>query len=189
MFTICRMDALGLGAAVAAVIRVPAWHARAVAWRRGLGVAAVALFVVGLVATRGYPRTSYADQTFGYTILAAVFAAVVLGVVLDHERGRGSVGALFANPVLRSFGKYSYAIYMFHQPFNLLIGMPLLVSLHPHGIGLKAGGTYMLIVIAASYLAAVISYYGYEKHFLALKRFFQPGQPGRPGVTNRAGAT
>jgi len=185
MFTICRMDALGLGAAVAAVMRVPAWHARAVAWRRGLAVASVALFVVGLVATRGYPRTSYADQTFGYTILAVVFAAVVLGVVLDHERGRGSVGALFANPVLRSFGKYSYAIYMFHQPFNLLIGMPLLVSMHPHGIGLKAGGTYMLIVIAASYLAAVLSYYGYERHFLALKRYFRTG----PDVTNRAGAT
>jgi peptidoglycan/LPS O-acetylase OafA/YrhL len=70
--------------------------------------------------------------------------------------------------------------------------MPLLLSLHshgphgPHGIGLKAGGTYMLALIAASYTAALISYHAYEKHFLALKRYFQPG---RPGVTGRAGAT
>jgi peptidoglycan/LPS O-acetylase OafA/YrhL len=178
MFTICRMDALGLGAAVAAVLRVPEWRARAVAWRRPIAAAAAALFTVGLVATRGYPRTSFADQTYGYTILALTFAALVLLVVLDHERGHGALGAVFRNRMLRSFGTYSYAIYMFHQPFNLLIGMPLMFSLHPHGIGLKAGAAYMLAVTAASYAAAVVSYYGYERHFLALKRFFQPGRPG-----------
>jgi peptidoglycan/LPS O-acetylase OafA/YrhL len=180
MFTICRMDALGLGAAVAAVLRIPEYRERAVRWRGGITVAVSALFVAGLFATHGYPRTTYSDQTFGYTILALSFAALVLVVVLDHQRGRGWVGAGFENAVLRSFGKYSYAIYLFHQPLNLLIGVPLLHSLLPHGMGLKAGGTYMLSVTAASYALAVVSYHGYEKHFLALKRYFRPGRPPDP---------
>jgi peptidoglycan/LPS O-acetylase OafA/YrhL len=183
MFTICRMDALGLGAAVAAVLRIPGARERAVRWRRGILAAAGTLFVAGVLATRGYPRTGYADQTFGYTILALTFAAVVLAVVLDHQRGRGWIGAVFGHPVLRSFGKYSYAIYLFHQPLNLLIGVPRLDARLPHGIGLKAGGLYMLAVAAASYALAVASYHGYEKHFLALKRYFQPGQPAAaPGA-------
>jgi peptidoglycan/LPS O-acetylase OafA/YrhL len=186
MFTICRMDALGLGAAVAAVLRIPAYRERAVQWRRGVALAASALFVAGLFATRGYPRTGYIDQTFGYTILALTFAALVLVVVLDHQRGRGWIATVFDNAVLRSFGKYSYAIYLFHQPLNLLIGVPLVHSLLPHGLGLKAGGTYMFSVTAASYMLAVISYHGYEKHFLALKRYFRPGQPPEPTPAPRS---
>jgi peptidoglycan/LPS O-acetylase OafA/YrhL len=191
MFTICRMDALGLGAAVAALLRIPAYRERAERWRRGVGLEATTLFVLGLIATRGYPRASYWDQTLGYTILAVAFAVLVLLVVLDHARGRGWIGAVFQNAVLRSFGKYSYAIYVFHQPLNQLVGTPLLHSMMPHGTGLKAGAVYMLSVTAASYVLAVISYHGYEKHFLALKRYFQPGprpardDQGAPARTER----
>ena len=177
MFTICRMDALGLGAAVAAVLRIPELAERVAQRQRAIAIGAGVLFVVGGVATRGYPRTSYRDQTFGYTILALTFAAVVLLAVLDHRRGRGCVGAVLDNAVLRSFGKYSYAIYMFHQPLNLMIGVPILSSLLPRGAGLKAGFTYMAAVTAASYVLAVISYHGYEKHFLALKRYFTAQEP------------
>ncbi|HEY0989732.1 MAG TPA: hypothetical protein VGD80_21840, partial [Kofleriaceae bacterium] len=97
--------------------------------------------------------------------------------VLDHRRGRGWIGAGLANAVLRSFGQYSYASYMFHQPLNLMIGAPVLHSLLPRGAGLKAGFTYMATVTAASYVLAVISYHGYEKHFLALKRHFTAQEP------------
>jgi peptidoglycan/LPS O-acetylase OafA/YrhL len=187
MFTICRMDALGLGGAVAAVLRIPAYRARVVQWRDRITAAMIAVFAIGLIATRGYARTSYADQTFGYTILAVTFAALVLLAVLDHERGhergRGWIGAALSNAVLRSFGKYSYAIYLFHQLLNQLIGVPVLHRLVPDDIGIAAGAIYMLAVTAASYALAVVSYHGYEKHFLALKRYFRPGQPADPPAT------
>jgi peptidoglycan/LPS O-acetylase OafA/YrhL len=176
MFTICRMDALGLGGAVAALLRIPGYRDRAMRWRRGIALAAGALFAVGLVTTRGYPRASAIDQTYGYTILAITFAALVLLVVLDHERGRGWIGAAFKTAVLRSFGKYSYAIYVFHQPLNQMVGEPLLQRLLPRGVGLPAGGLYMVSVTAASFAMAVVSYHGYEKHFLALKRYFPAGR-------------
>jgi peptidoglycan/LPS O-acetylase OafA/YrhL len=176
MFTICRMDALGLGAAVAAVIRIPALHARAADRRTGILVGAGALFIIGLLVTRGYPRASFLGQTVGYTILALTFAVLVLAAVLDDERGRGRIGAALQNPVLRSFGTYSYAIYLFHQPLNQMVGEPLLASLQPHGVGIGAGLLYMAAVTAATYVLALASYHGYEKHFLALKRLF----PVRP---------
>jgi len=184
MFTICRMDALALGAAVAALLRIPEYHARAVRWRGGITLAVGALFVFGLVATRGYPRTTVSGQTFGYTILALTFAALVLLAVLDHERGRGWVGAAFQNAVLRSSGKYSYAIYLFHQPLNQMVGAPLLHELLPHGAGLVAGSLYVVSGSAASYVLALASYHGYEKHFLALKRYFLPGRRPEPPASS-----
>jgi hypothetical protein len=36
----------------------------------------------------------------------------------------------------------------------------------------------MAIVTAASYVLALASYHGYEKHFLALKRYFPSVTPG-----------
>jgi peptidoglycan/LPS O-acetylase OafA/YrhL len=182
MFTICRMDALGLGAAVAAAVRIPALHARIVDRRRGILGGAAVLFVAGLLATHGYPRTNLVGQTAGYTLLALTFAALVLAVVLDDERGRGRVGAALQNPVLRSFGKYSYAIYLFHQPLNQMIGEPLLGSIQPGGVGLGAGLIYIAGVTAASYALALASYHGYEKHFLALKRWFPSGPAVTPGA-------
>lgn len=172
MFTICRIDALGLGALVAALLRIPAHRERIVRWRGRITLAASALFVAGMFATHGYLRTTFRGQTFGYTILAVAFAALVLVAVLDHERGYGWVGGAFNHSVLRAFGKYSYAIYLFHQPLNQMVGVPWLHSLFPHGPGLAGGAAYMAAATAATYALALVSYHGYEKRFLALKRHF-----------------
>ena len=187
MFTVCRMDALAVGAAVAALIRMPAAHAWLVDQRGRIAVGAGALFVAGFVTTGGYARTGLPDQVYGYTILAVMFAALVVLVVLDHERGRGRIGAIFSHRILRSFGTYSYGIYLFHQFINQLIGVPLLDRLLPHGTGIKAGIVYMLAVTAASYAIAFVSYHAYEKHFLALKRHFTPGQPAPAAAPPTAG--
>jgi len=112
----------------------------------------------------------------------------VLVAVLDDERGRGRIGATLQNPVLRSFGKYSYAIYLFHQPLNQMIGEPLLHSLRPQGAGLADGLAYIAAVTAATYALALASYHGYEKHFLALKRYFPSVTPPATGAPPHAGA-
>jgi peptidoglycan/LPS O-acetylase OafA/YrhL len=58
-------------------------------------------------------------QTVGYTGLAWSFAGVVAHVVGDAEQGRAK--RLLASPLLRFFGRYSYAIYLFHYPLALLL--------------------------------------------------------------------
>jgi peptidoglycan/LPS O-acetylase OafA/YrhL len=57
-----------------------------------------------------------------------------------------------------------------------MVGQPVLHSLVPQRIGLAAGLAYMVSVTAASYAIALVSYLAYEKHFLALKRYFPPGR-------------
>jgi peptidoglycan/LPS O-acetylase OafA/YrhL len=172
MFTICRIDALGLGALAAALLRIPQYRERIVRRRGRIAVATSVLFVIGLFVTHGYLRTTFRGQTFGYTILAVAFAVLVLVAVLDHDRGHGWVGGAFNNSVLRSFGKYSYAIYLFHQPLNQMVGEPWLHSMFPHGAGLRGGAAYMAAATAASYALALVSYHAFEKRFLALKRRF-----------------
>jgi peptidoglycan/LPS O-acetylase OafA/YrhL len=63
-----------------------------------------------------------------------------------------------------------------------MIGEPVLHSLAPDGVGLAAGLAYLAVVTAATYVLALASYHGYEKHFLALKRWFPSAPPVRPGA-------
>jgi peptidoglycan/LPS O-acetylase OafA/YrhL len=60
-------------------------------------------------------------QTIGYTGLAWFFAAVIARMVGGEPRGVTRLGAILASPVPRFFGRYSYAIYLFHYPLVLLL--------------------------------------------------------------------
>jgi peptidoglycan/LPS O-acetylase OafA/YrhL len=68
-------------------------------------------------------------------------------------------------PVLRSFGKYSYCIYVIHTAVYAHILWPLQKVL---GGGEAAGAAAGAVCIAAIYLAAACSWKLFEKRFLAL---------------------
>ncbi|MDB4969831.1 MAG: hypothetical protein JWN44_5520 [Myxococcales bacterium] len=173
--TVCRVDALAMGAAAAWALRVPRLALAIVARQRAIAVAAVVLFIAGAVATRGYPRTSAATQTFGYTILASGALVVLVLAVLTQARG-GRLATLLAPAPLRSLGKYSYAMYIFHVPLHHRIGVPLLARLGLDNPGAGATVAYFVVMSALTYVAAVASYHLLEKRFLRLKRHFPVGQ-------------
>ena len=82
---------------------------------------------------------------------------------------------------LRSCGKYSYAIYVFHQLINKLLGEPWMAARfgsHPpaHTVYL-----YSVTIGLISFGAAFLSYHLLEKRFLALRYLFVPRMP-RPGI-------
>jgi peptidoglycan/LPS O-acetylase OafA/YrhL len=173
--TPARADALTLGALGAVAVRREAW----VAWiaprlGRATAVTAGLLVVVGL-AGGGLARSNAVTQTAGYTVLAVASALVILQVTIETARGRGRLARVLEAPLLRRFGKYSYAIYVFHHPLDLLITRtffkPRLASLGPVAfLGLQAayfafGGLGLLLLGAASYRLV-------ERPFLAWKRFF-----------------
>jgi peptidoglycan/LPS O-acetylase OafA/YrhL len=170
-FTICRVDALALGAIAAVLLRDP----RAVAWierhARALGGSAIALFVAGAFVTHGYPRAGFRTQTVGYTLLALVFALGVFFAARSDLRA-GARASWLQAPWLRTLGKYSYALYVFHPLLQSTLGEPLLRRATGGHVSLLASGVYMASMLAVSLAAAVVSYHLFERHFLSLKSRF-----------------
>jgi peptidoglycan/LPS O-acetylase OafA/YrhL len=180
--TPARADALTLGALVAVVVRRGDW----VAWvapRLGRATAAaVGLLVLSAIAGRGLARENAITQTVGYTALAIVSALLILKATLQTARGRGRLAALLSSPILRRYGKYSYAIYLFHLPLHVVITRtffaPRLAELRPAGF-LLLQGAYFVGGALGLFLLGAISYRVLEQPILGLKRFFV----ARPGAT------
>jgi peptidoglycan/LPS O-acetylase OafA/YrhL len=84
--------------------------------------------------------------------------------------------------VLRSLGKYSYGIYVYHDllnnQFDKWFGQHKLESLfrdrlHVHGAAYGCSVIlFILLASAASFAVAWLSWQVYEKRFLKLKRYF-----------------
>jgi peptidoglycan/LPS O-acetylase OafA/YrhL len=172
--TACRMDALALGAAGACLLRDSVWRAWVQVHSRRILLLAAALFIAGLPVTHIYDRYGAIGETLGYTLLAVCAAAlVVCAAVPGRMRG---VRAVLAWAPLRSIGKYSYGIYIFHGLLNKLLGEPWLnVRFGP----LPATSVvllYALALLGVSYALALCSYHLLERHFIRLKAYFEPGE-------------
>jgi peptidoglycan/LPS O-acetylase OafA/YrhL len=181
MWTICRMDALAIGGAVAVILRMPV-GAELVRRHRQIGWGAIALALAGFLVTRGDPRTTGRSQTIGYSILAISFAVLVFAAFVVELRKQGLLYRVLAWRPLRLLGIYSYGIYVFHLPIHRAIGIPVLRHWvdEKDPVGAKIGILYLLATGAVSFLAAMASYHLLEKRFLALKRYFTPSRT-KPG--------
>lgn len=173
-YTICRIDALALGGAVAASLQLPGIHERLFSRGRFFTYGAIALLALGFVVTHGFPRTSPLGQTVGYSWLACGFAMAVMGAVCSPVADKTVAGKWrMVTTLLRTLGKYSYAMYVFHKPIHDWVGMPLLHHFklldHPSYIITIA---YFLTATLATFTIAVASFNIFERHFLSLKRLF-----------------
>lgn len=196
-FTICRMDSLATGAAVAALVRLPGVHARLRIEFPRLVAIALMLVAAGGAATHFYARSSFAGQTLGYALLSLVLAVLVLAgylrdtrsaVDMNPDSGTATVAAgswwPLRHPALRLLGKYSYGIYIFHRLCIVFYGEPLLRELYGDEVPLSLGRqiVYSLAVSATSVVAAVASYHLLERPFLRLKRLFVPATPANADI-------
>jgi len=79
------------------------------------------------------------------------------------------------NGVLTDFGKYSYGIYVYHVPVLLLCDFLIFRRLsHAWIHNFWFGVLCFAVLFAASFFVAKLSYEHFERHFLALKRYFEP---------------
>ncbi len=102
--TICRLDALAAGAAVAVLARRPALLAAVRARSSRLLLAAAAVLLGGALLSQGYSLEVPATHTLGYTTLALALAAILLVVLAEPT---GAAARLLALAPLRSAGRYS----------------------------------------------------------------------------------
>jgi peptidoglycan/LPS O-acetylase OafA/YrhL len=153
--TFTRMDALLMGALIAALVRD---YQLLVRYRRL--IYAVAL-ICGSAALLGHLK-----GVVLFSLLAVLFGGVVL-----HAFEKGN--AVFNFQPLRMVGKYSYGMYVYHVPLIFfvrgLIGEQI-------GLGKNWPGSwlFLLAMVMLTFAVAAISFNLFESRFLKLKRSFTP---------------
>ena len=154
----------------------------AIEYRRGgleryakLAKALVPIALVLLVALMSvYGQLDYMDPgtaMFGSIAIMVIGAsAVVIGISLRSLW----VARTLKSPILRSFGRYSYAIYIVHTAvlaaldhYRPFASLPML-----GGFALPAQMIWGITYVGLSTGIAIVSWHLVEKHFLRLKRFF-----------------
>jgi peptidoglycan/LPS O-acetylase OafA/YrhL len=168
--TACRMDALALGGAGACVLRVAALRQRLVPRLQHFGAVALLVFLLGIPL---YAPERLGGETVGYSLLAFSSAAFVTWAALSDPARTRLARVLTWSP-LRSCGKYSYAMYVFHNLLHKLLGEPWLAGRFGEQPPLSVVFGYALVLLLISYLLAFASYHALEKHFLRLKGAFGP---------------
>jgi peptidoglycan/LPS O-acetylase OafA/YrhL len=178
VLTPARMDALAVGGLLALLARGNSGLAQYRRWC--MPVVATALFAMGIIwLSMGSLWTGViAVHTVGFTVLAILFGAMLLWTITSSPDNW--LPRFLNAPLLRSFGRYSYAMYIFHLPVKAFVLQQILsVDSVPRAFGSQLPGQLLLMVvgIATSYALAIMSWHLFEKHFLRLKDHFRDGKP------------
>lgn len=178
--TPARADALTLGALAAIVVRHDDWLARITPHVGRLFAASLALLAVIAVLGKGLTRTNPITETAGDTALAIASALLILRLTVDTAKGKGRLVAALSSPLLRRFGKHSYAIYILHLPLHLLVERHLIAPRLSTMSQVTFVGVQLAYFVAGTFallLLGIITYPIIEQPFLDLKRFFATRAP------------
>jgi len=107
----------------------------------------------------------------GYTTFAIVFALVVYEAVARENK---IINFILGIRLLRFFGKISYGLYVFHWPVYLILYKYADNWIHKNlAIADQYAQTSTSIALTLTGIAvSIISFYGFEKHFLKMKKLF-----------------
>jgi len=174
-FTVCRMDALAIGAASAAVLRIPAWRDWVTNNVSRLSWTGAGILLFGAAVSHVYNETLPMAQIFGYSFLALAFGIFVLVAASADISGAPGWPKWLRGAALGRVGLYSYGMYVLHIPIRDIVGLPLLNAwgLDDHS-SLAIDLSFILIGTLISFALAAASYHFFEIHFLRLKRYFVP---------------
>jgi peptidoglycan/LPS O-acetylase OafA/YrhL len=158
--TFARADALAFGACVALLVRDER--------RRYIGQARIVAGVAALVLIAFLMQDRLSEPygvwglIGGSEPIAILTASCIYLIVADDALRR------LANPVMVSFGKYSYAMYLVHVPIRMTIVR--WVAAHVTGDWAILAANYAGL-LAASWAMAWVSWRVIERPALSLKRF------------------
>jgi peptidoglycan/LPS O-acetylase OafA/YrhL len=157
-----RMDSFALGALAtyAYVYKSDAItdrRAKYIVWAAGLSL--ILLFV----ALKGFEIGSRLSQFLVFPIIAMFFSA---GIYLLLRCSKESIfKRFFSHSALRFLGKYSYGIYIYHWIiFHYIASIPAFKTQSLPSLLALFG-----LANAITLIAAMVSFHGFESHFLKLK--------------------
>jgi peptidoglycan/LPS O-acetylase OafA/YrhL len=182
-----RLDALAVGAFIALAARGDVAFQVLLRWAPAV-IAGTGIVLLGMaISDGGFNPYAVGMQCVGFTLLAVFFGGVV---VLSVASTRSILVHVLEHSVLRAFGRYSYATYLFHYPMiNFFLETRLFSAEQLPTLGgssLPAQLLFYLITIPTSFLMAWLSWHLFEKHFLALKRYFSYQQKSAPKTPSAA---
>jgi peptidoglycan/LPS O-acetylase OafA/YrhL len=185
--TFARFDPLAIGGVLAIVARSPGTlrQMRRYAWvAAGLALAGLAV-IDQTQKVRFLPLLVLASQL---ALLPILWGSSL--VLVQTAAPSSFMGALIETPLLRTFGKYSYSLYLFHGHLIILpygMGYQIKDEWVPKVFGSVLPAQLLFIVISFSICLGLswLSWHCFENQFLKLKRFFPSGreaQRQRPRV-------
>lgn len=169
IFTFARMDSFAVGGLLA-------W-----AWREPHLFAHISPhFKAGMMAGLGIPLATYAAtelspgfkqiwQPWNYSLSNLGFASLI-GYALCHPQ---CLSGVFQSSWLRSFGTYSYAIYLTNV--GVVYGLILLLGYPTDWFGGAGVLLFIPLVLLSVWLIGKLLYHGIEKPFLEMKSRFPLG--------------
>jgi peptidoglycan/LPS O-acetylase OafA/YrhL len=170
-----RMDALAVGAFIAVMVRQPG------------GVAILRRWAVPIIVATGLPlgvllRYNIALPTVAHTLVALLFGAVL--VLCLTASPLSTLRKTTESSTLGFFGRYSYALYVFHPPL-IWFKPAFSLAFVPTVFGSQLPGylLWLVISIGACVVVALISWHLIEAPFLKLKRLFPYQSPVAQNVT------
>jgi peptidoglycan/LPS O-acetylase OafA/YrhL len=176
MYTFTHLDPIVVGSLLALwVRRDDAFGRRFVGLARWASYGAVGAFVAYTAFVGPVDSMAYWVQIIGFPVIALGCGAMLYTLYAEAQLDQSAswLTRVFDIGALKNVGKYSFAIYLFHFPILRLIST------------LKLNGfATIALALAATYALSWVSFHGFEKHFLALKKYFPYGPaakaPGEP---------
>ena len=178
-WTVARWDALAAGALLAILAREEPGR-RWLAEKMGRVTAASAIALALLtIYERGFHENEVLVRIAGQSLIALLSAALVYYCIAPAAGTATAVQRIMSVSFLRFFGKYSYAIYVFHWPLQWILQPHLADTLNtgdPITLFFKLAA-YLACVLGLSTLLALVSWRVLEKPCLALKDRIAPRSP------------
>jgi len=173
-FTITRWDALAIGALLSIGVRHQGSVAFMDKWWRYLAAVLCAGFLFQIVVNHQFAPVIGIGSVFNQTIAALLSAILVYIAISPAGTIATVVSRVLSGRTLRTLGKYSYSMYIFHIPIKWEWNSHFALDPGHYHHWAHLGTLFynFIAILILSFLTSLLTWHLIEKHFLKLKRHF-----------------